>query len=160
MAFQEASLALANLLNRHKIQWAYGGSSLLYYLGIPVTPRDLDVVVALADVEQAKAALLSDGAEFIEEKVGDDTFLTQVFYTFKWHDIEVDFMAVPGIGKDGEQFFIPFDKEGPWRNITIDNTVIGLCSPVDWLKYYSMMTGRQLRVAQLQDYLESADRVE
>lgn len=154
MAFIASSIALAKLLNAHQIRWAYGGSSLLYYLDIPVMPRDLDVIVALEDVEKAKWILLEQGAAFIEEKKSDDVFLTKVFYTFHWQDIEVDFMASPGISKSGESFYIPFDAEGPWHELHLEDTTVYLSSPLDWLKYYGMMSGRETRVLQLETYLE------
>lgn len=154
MNFESASVRLAKILNENNIIWAYGGSCLLYYLGIAVSPRDLDVVVTLKDIEQAKLILLSQGAVLLEEKINDDNFLTKVFYTLIWDGIEIDFMAVPSIRKGDEIFVIPFDTAGPWKKVIIEGIEIGLCDPQDWVKYYGLMNGRQTRVEQLTNYLK------
>ena len=154
MAFNECSIQLVKLFNQNEIQWAFGGSSLLYYLGIPVEPRDLDVVVAKRDIEKAQQLLRETGATFIEEKISHDDFLTEKFYTFLWKGMEVDLMAVPGIKRDDATFFIEFDKKGVWKWVEEVGEKIPLCDPEDWLIYYAMMTHREIRVAQLEDYLK------
>lgn len=153
MFFDERSIQLAQLFNSHDIQWAYGGSSLLYYLGISVIPRDLDVVIASCDIERAKKVLESSNAKLLEEKMSNDDYLTEKFYTFSWGNIEIDLMAQPGIKKDAERFILDFDHKGPWKFIIKDEISIALCSPEDWLKYYSLMSNRQKRVEQLTQYL-------
>ncbi len=154
MVFNECSIQLVKLFNQNGIQWAFGGSSLLYYLGIPVEPRDLDVVVAKKDIDKAQQLLIDSGADFIEEKISHDDFLTEKFYTFLWKGMEVDLMAVPGIKKDDFTFVIQFDQKGVWEWVEVMDEKIPLCDPEDWLTYYSMMTNREVRVSQLEGYLK------
>lgn len=155
MDFQTTSIALARLLNRHKIRWAYGGSTLLFFLEIPVKPRDLDVVVHIMDVERAKTLLIEAGAVLMEEKIGSDQFLTKKFYTFLWNDMEIDFMASPGIQTNSRIYFMNFDEKGPWKKTITENEDIYLCDPEDWIEYYGLMDNRQLRVDQLKQYVEN-----
>lgn len=154
MSFETSSAALAALLNRHKIEWGFGGSCLLYFIGIPVTPRDLDVVIRYSDVEAARAALLADGAVLLEERPSNNQYLTRKFYTFQWGDMEVDLMAAPGIRRGDRIFEMDFDGKGPWKTVTFGGETIKLSDPADWLAYYSLMENRQLRVEQLANYLE------
>lgn len=153
MDFQKNSKKLAEVLNRHQIQWAFGGSSLLYYLGIPLTPRDLDVVIAKKDIEKARHILTELGAVFKEEKISDEDFLTEKFYTLLWDDVEIDLMAMPGIRKNEMTHTIDFDRKGPWKWVEDDYVKIPLCDPEDWLIYYSLMINREERVSQLEGYL-------
>lgn len=153
MSFQKASIELANLLNSHEISWAYGGSCLLYFLGIQVLPRDLDVVIKLQDIEKAKTLLLENDAVLLEEKKGDNHFLTQKFYTFLWGNIEIDLMAVPGIRTNDVEYIIHFDEKGPWKSVVVSNEKIYLCDPEDWLQYYALMQNRKLRVDQLTNFV-------
>ena len=153
MNFRENSIKLATLFNQNKIQWAYGGSSLLYYIGIPVSPRDLDVVIAKKDIQRACDLLIDLGAELKEEKVSDEEFLTEKFYTLLWGEAEIDLMAVPGIRKNGETFILDFDDKGPWQWVQEGTVNIPLSDPEDWLTYYTLMHNREVRVAQLKEYL-------
>lgn len=156
MDFCKNSMRLAKILNQNEIQWAFGGSSLLYYIGIPLTPRDLDVVIAKKDIEKAKIVLMDSGAELKEERHSDNEFLTEKFYTFMWDDVEIDLMAVPGIRKGEETFIMPFDQKGPWKWVEEGGEKIALCDPEDWLIYYSLMANRETRVSQLKGYLEQS----
>ena len=153
MNFHEDSIKLASALNAHQIQWAYGGSSLLYYLGIPLTPRDLDVVIAKKDIEKACGVLQQLGAVIKEEKLSDDEFLTEKFYTLLWGDIEIDLMAMPGIRQNGKTFVMDFDAKGPWKWVEDGSVRISLSDPEDWLIYYGLMRNREHRVTQLNSYL-------
>ncbi len=154
MDFCKSSIKLARILNHNEIQWAFGGSCLLYYIGIPLTPRDLDVVIAKKDIEKARIALIQSGAELKEEKHSDNSFITEKFYTFLWEDVEIDLMAVPGIRKGDKFFVMQFDQKGPWKWVEDQGEKIALCDPEDWLVYYSLMENRETRVKQLSDYLE------
>lgn len=160
MDFRIDSIKLAKILNRHQIQWAFGGSSLLYYIGIPLTPRDLDVVVAKRDIEKACSVLVEEGAVLKAEKLSDDEFLTEKFYTLFWDGVEIDLMAVPGIRKNERTYIMDFDFKGPWKWVEDEGheVKIPLCDPEDWLTYYSLMNHREIRVSQLKTYLEGNKR--
>lgn len=153
MSFQKASIELAKLLNNYEITWAYGGSCLLYFLGIQVSPRDLDVVIKLQDIDKAQRILLENGAVLLEEKKSDIHFSTQKFYTFIWGNIEIDLMAAPGIITNDVEYKILFDEKGPWKNVVVNNEKIYLCDPADWLQYYALMQNRKLRVDQLTEFM-------
>lgn len=140
---------LIHLLNENGIVWGFGGSCLLNALGLDIVPRDLDIVIKMAHIEKAKALLLENGAKLLEEKVSDNVYLTRKFYTFLWKNVEIDFMADAGISKDGEQFRLDFESNGPWGSITDGELQIYLSNPYDWKTYYSMMVGRERRVADL-----------
>lgn len=153
MTILDKGLQLAQLLNDAEISWGFGGSCLLHYLGLEIMPRDLDVVVAYRDVERARLAIEAAGAELLEEKCSDNEYLTKKFYTFDWNGVEVDFMASPGIRRDGLEFFMDFDTRGPWKIIENEGVSLSLSDPNQWLTYYSLMKGREIRVAMLKTYL-------
>lgn len=155
MSVINKSLELAQLLNQANIRWGFGGSCLLYYLGLEVQPRDLDVVIAIKDVENAREALEMAGARLLEEKPSDNVFLTKKFYTFDWGGIEVDFMASPGIRTEEMEYHLNFDEEGPWKSLEVEGITLCLSDPNQWLVYYGLMKGREKRVSMLKSYLET-----
>lgn len=140
---------LIHLLNENGIVWGFGGSCLLNALGVDIIPRDLDIVVKMDHVEKAKALLLENGAELLEEKMSNNVYLTRKFYTLLWQNVEIDFMADAGISKNGEIFRLDFESKGPWGSIMDNELQIFLSNPYDWKTYYSMMEGRERRVEEL-----------
>ncbi len=150
---KEQTYALADLFNAHGIRWGLGGSSLLYYLGAEISPRDLDVVIHYDDIELGKRLLIEAGAICLEEKKSNNTYLTEQFYTFEWFEIEIDLMARPGIQKGDLIYRMPFDDHGAERFVQIENHQLWLCHPKDWFDYYTLMEGREHRLKQLAPYL-------
>lgn len=141
------------LLNSNGITWGFGGSCLLNILGVEVTPRDLDIVIRLADIERAVNVLVANGAVLLEERISNNVYLTKKFFTLAYNDTEIDFMADAGIKRDEQICRLEFEKAGPWAYVDHMGTRLFLTSPYDWLDYYALMEGREHRVAQIKDLL-------
>lgn len=140
---------VVSLFNENGIVWGFGGSCLLNALGVDIQPRDLDLVVRLDCIERAKDLLLANGAELLEEKPSNNTYLTKKFYTLKWQSCEIDLMADAGIQKNGEVFRLGFEEKGPWAVVMWKDMKVYLTSPFDWKIYYAMMEGREKRVSEI-----------
>lgn len=145
MNLQEVVAYIVEPLQQDQIRFGIGGSLLLAHHGLPVTPRDIDVVVALEDVERA-VQVLSEMGTLVEQ---DETSLyaTQVFQEFIIEGIDIDLMSGLQI-RHGEGVFIyPFDEQ------SIDSTGRPFMSLVDWYVIYQLIPGREQMVAMIEQYL-------
>lgn len=154
MFFDQMATEVAKLFNEADITWGFGGSCLLNCLGEAIQPRDLDIVVALKDIERAKELLLESGGVLLAEKQSDHVYLTEKFYTLNWRESEVDLMANAGISHKGEVFRLSFETKGPWGLVKRGGQTLWLSSPFDWVHYYRLMEGREHRVLQMQSLCE------
>jgi len=143
-----ASVALAHTLaaSLAGLDWAIGGSSLLWRLGIEPAPEDLDLVTTPAHFDPLCAALtrtLGRGARPPHDRFASTHFMR--------------FGAASGAGVDVMAGIRVRRGEGapPWhfdpgRTQQVDG--LPWMAPGDWLELYTLFE-RPTRVAQLQAYL-------
>ena len=152
MNLQEVLAYIVKALQQEQIRFGIGGSLLLAHHGLPVTPRDIDLVVALEDAERA-VQVLSEMGTVVEQ---DETSLyaTQVFQEFIIEGIDVDLMSGLQIRHDEGIFVYPFAEQ------TINETELPFMSLVDWYVIYQLIPGREQKVAMIEHYLaeQEADR--
>lgn len=151
--YEEQLLTIAKTLNGQDVFWALGGSSLLYYTGLDVNPRDLDIVIDLQDIEVAHQLLIGLGA--VPQKdphENDGTYLTEKFYIFDWNGLEIDLMANPGVCKDKGIYHFRFNK-GMERDVKhLMGVELYLSSIHEWAVYYDYLD-RPQRVAMINEYI-------
>ncbi len=145
MNLQEALAYIVKALQQEQIRFGIGGSLLLAHHGLPVTPRDIDLVVALEDAERA-VQVLSEMGTVVEQ---DETSLyaTQVFQEFIIKGIDVDLMSGLQIRHDEGVFVYPFEEQ------TINETGLPFMSLVDWYVIYQLIPGREQKVEMIEYYL-------
>ena len=149
MNFQETLAYIVKALQREQIHFGIGGSLLLAHHGLPVTPRDIDLVVALEDAERA-VQVLSEMGTVVEQ---DETSLyaTQVFQEFIIKGIDIDLMSGLQIRHDEGIFVCPFAEQ------TINKTGLPFMSLVDWYVIYQLIPGREQKVAMIEHCLANQE---
>lgn len=149
MSIEQVLEKVVACLQHEQIHFGIGGSLLLAHHGLPVTPRDIDLVVALEDVERA-IQLLSEMGTVVEH---DETSLyaTQVFQEFIIHDIDLDLMSGLRIRHDEGIFVYPFAEQ------TINETGSPFMSLVDWYVIYQLIPGREQKVVMIEHCLDDQE---
>ena len=130
---------IAQALNSKNIVWAVGASGMLYLNGITDTFHDLDLMVEVAHIHEAKAVLDTMGN--LQERVPNPNFKTRHFLEYIIDGVEADVIAGFIITKDGEDHHLPFDASHIERIVTVNGQQIPLQSRSDWQHYY-MLLGR------------------
>jgi hypothetical protein len=129
------------------LQWAIGGSLLLYHLGLNVEPRDLDIVGTLEDFEQISARLASAFGQ--PSKTPHPSYVSIRFSRFQTESgVNLDLMAGVRVrGIQGELIDWHFDPRTithadglPWMRAT------------DWVDLYALFN-RPDRVRMLKQFI-------
>lgn len=143
MSIEQVLEKVVVCLQHEQIQFGVGGSLLLAQHGLPVVPRDIDLVVALADAERAVQLLADMGTVVEQDKTS--LYATEVFQEFMIEGIDIDLMSGLQI-RHGEGVFIyPFDEQ------SIDSAGRPFMSLVDWYVIYQLIPGREQKVAMIED---------
>lgn len=143
MSLEQVLEKVVACLQHERIHFGIGGSLLLAHHGLPVTARDIDLVVALADAERA-VLLLSEMGTVLEQ---DETSLyaTEVFQEFIIEGIDIDLMSGLQVRHDEGVFVYPFAEQ------TINETGLPFMSLVDWYVIYQLIPGREQKVTMIED---------
>ncbi|QZY85418.1 hypothetical protein [Exiguobacterium acetylicum] len=143
MSLEQVLEKVVACLQQERIQFGIGGSLLLHHHGLPVTPRDIDLVVALADAERA-VLLLSEMGTVVEQ---DETSLyaTEVFQEFMIEGIDLDLMSGLQVRHDEGVFVYPFAEQ------SIDSVGLPFMALVDWYVIYQLIPGREQKVTMIED---------
>lgn len=145
MSLEQVLEKVVVCLQRERIHFGIGGSLLLAQHGLPVVPRDIDLVVALADAERAVQLLADIGTVVEQDKTS--LYATEVFQEFIIEGIDIDLMSGLQI-RHGEGVFIyPFDEQ------SIDSTGRPFMALIDWYVIYQLIPGREQKVAMIEQYL-------
>ena len=136
---------IVKALQQAHIRFGIGGSLLLAHHGLPVTPRDIDLVVALEDVERAVQVLSKMGT--VVEQFETSLYATQVFQEFIIKGIDLDLMSGLQIRHDEGIFVYPFAEQ------TINETGLPFMALVDWYVIYQLIPGREQKVSMIEHCL-------
>lgn len=145
MNLQGVLAYIVKALQREQIRFGIGGSLLLAHHGLPVTPRDIDLVVALEDAERAVQVLSEMGT--VVEQLETSLYATQVFQEFIIKGIDLDLMSGLQIRHDEGVFVYPFAEQ------TINETGLPFMALVDWYVIYQLIPGREQKVAMIEHCL-------
>lgn len=142
------------LLNGNHITWGVGASMLLAQYGLAENPADIDIVVALEDIETVDSLLSSLGT-IKKQKEKSDIYLTDFFYEYVIDTVEIDVMAGFKIKlPDSSVFDYKFDKESIPHTFEIDGTYIPFMSLEEWYVLYQLMPNREYKADLLEGYFE------
>lgn len=142
-------IKIAKELNAQNIGWALGASMLLYYKGLIPKANDLDLVIALDDVERAEHVLTSLGKKQPENPHSD--YATRYFGEFIIEGVDVDVIAgfriVTG---DTTIEYVPDPKT--FETLVLQGETIHLCPLEDWYVLYLLMSNREERAATIKEH--------
>ena len=143
MSLEQVLEKVVACLQHEQIHFGIGGSLLLHHHGLPVTPRDIDLVVALADAERA-VLLLSEMGTVLEQDEAS-LYATEVFQEFIIEGIDLDLMSGLQVRHDEGVFVYPFDEQ------SIDSAGRPFMALVDWYVIYQLIPGREQKVTMIED---------
>lgn len=131
--WKRALLTFASELGQAKIRFSLGGSGLLYFLGMPVTPHDIDIVVHEDDHDLLLTILSKYN---VTEKDPNPLYQTKHFYQFKVLGIDVDIMIHFAIKTNKGLYELPFQVD---YLIPHQQLLLPLGSLDDWTDAYRYM---------------------
>ncbi|MEI4461025.1 hypothetical protein SZL87_01165 [Exiguobacterium indicum] len=143
MSIEQVLEKVVACLQQERIQFGIGGSLLLHHHGLPVTPLDIDLVVALADAERTVLLLSEMGTVLEQDEMS--LYATEVFKEFMIEGIDLDLMSGLQVHHDEGVFVYPFDEQ------SIDSTGLPFMALVDWYVIYQLIPGRDQKVTMIED---------
>lgn len=142
---------IAHSLNSHDLCWAVGGSLLLNHHGIGAPARDIDLLVALEDIE-AVVALLSELGEKIPWEANPQ-YRTRHFHEFLIGSVEVDVMAGMRIRTEVGEYTYDFNASSVMPPTVTEPSPIPYCALEDWYVLYQLIPGREEKVQLIEKHL-------
>lgn len=137
--------------NKANIVWGVGASILLNQYGLIDKPNDIDLFVALKDIDKADEILKGLGEKKVYEKT--DTYSTQYFYEYVISGIDVDVMAGFAVNHNSGVFDYIFDDASICETKRINEADIPFTSLEDWYVIYQLIPGRGRKVKIIENYL-------
>jgi hypothetical protein len=151
MKLVDVLLDIASQLNKKNINWAVGGSLLLYFYDILEKPKDIDIIIAPEDKEAVFQILKSNAEELPTKEVSN--YKTGVFGKFNVDGVEVDIIGDFYIKVSDGYYLHPFSPKD-LKIVEINNQKIYLDSLENWLNTYEAMGDPKKRVELIKQFLE------
>lgn len=145
---------IAEKLNKERIVWAVGGSTMLSYYGLAPDPNDIDILIDEDCAAQAAALMDSIGKE--RPPARSRTFATRHFHQYDVGGFPVDVMSGLAIRHDSGFFYYIFDKESVTGCMAVSGVKVPLAALEDWYVLYQLMPGRAAKAELLEKHLRSA----
>lgn len=142
---------IAEKLNEEKVLWGVGASILLNHYGLVDKPNDIDILVALKDIEKADKILSSIGVKKDREKAA--TYATKYFYEYSIEGFDVDVMSGLTINHEEGAFQLTFDESSIVGTKEINGVKVPLSSLEDWYVIYQLIPNREVKVKLVEEYL-------
>jgi len=152
MIFETLSY-IGEKLNDNGVMWAVGASILLNHYGLIENPNDIDILVDLNHIESVDKILKSIGEKKVREK--SDAYSTKYFYEYVVNGFDIDVMAGLSINYNSGTFEYTFDHTSISEFKKINGVNIPLSSLEDWYVLYQLITGREIKVKMIENYLLS-----
>lgn len=130
------------LINQHftaaKINWAIGGSLLLKAYGLVEISNDIDLIVAVEDIEKADS-ILSFQAIKKETQPNKSIFETSAFYQYERLGINIDVMGDFAIRHAEGVFVFPFNQDTPTNPLSCQADLFPYNFLEDWYVLYQLL---------------------
>ena len=154
MTTMEVLVNIGKKFNDEQIIWGVGGSIMLNHYGLAENPRDIDLVIALEDVERAEAILSKLGKKL--NRIPDSLYKTDYFLEYVIHGADVDIMAGLNIIHETGIYNFPFDAQSVTKVMYMNGVRIPLTSLEDWYVIYQLLRNREAKVEKIEKYLLSS----
>lgn len=143
---------IAQVLNALEIEWAIGGSLLLFFKGIIDKPKDIDLMIKPNDSKLVFDALNEMGPYDHGDPVKG--YATKIFRKYTINSIEVDVIGGFVITKGSAPYEHPFSKESI-EEIEILDWTVNLDNIENWLETYKKMGDPKHRAPKIKQYLDA-----
>ena len=146
---KEVLKRIAQCFADEHIIYGLGGSCVLVAYDILEDMRDIDIVVALEDIERARyilesmAVLKCSGKNCLVEN--------EYSYVYELDGVEVELMSNIHIRHDEGLYTLPFSQKRVTYRMCIDDLMIPVMSLEDWYVFYQLI-GKQERVDQIEGW--------
>ncbi len=137
-------------LNETNINWALGGSLLLYFNKILDNPRDIDILVNYEESKKVNDILCNYGE--CRNMNSKAPYETESFYNYKINNTEVDIIGSFKIAHERGIYSYILDEEAISQYISINDIQIPLSSIEDWYILYQLIPGREKKVSIIEEY--------
>ena len=128
---------IAHRFEEEKVEWALGGSMMLYFKEIVPSFDDIDLMIFFSDVDRVRH-ILSEMGELKPIKP-KEKYRTKSFMEFSIEGIDVDVMAGFAIVYEGNVVDCSLEKEQIVEMLPLGTESIPLQSPLLWREYYRLM---------------------
>lgn len=145
---------IANDFNNADITWNLGASCMLYLREIVSEFNDIDIMVAVEDIDKVEAIMSKYGTPI--KRVPNDKYKTTYFYEYEIDGVDIDIMAGFVIVSKDKDYEFAITKNEEYDSYNLKGVDIKLASVEEWYKYYSLM-GRTNKVKLLQNYVKMSD---
>jgi hypothetical protein len=153
MTIREVLVIIGKQFNDEEILWGVGGSVMLNYYGLAENPRDIDLVVSLADVAKVEIILSKLGKK--QDRTPDSLYETEHFLEYVIQGVDVDIMAGLNIIHEAGIYSFEFDAQSVAKTMDIDGVQIPLTSLADWYVIYQLLGDREAKVERIENYMNS-----
>lgn len=145
---------IANDFNKEGITWNLGASCMLYLREIVSEFNDIDIMVALEDIDKVQQ-LMSKYATPIKREPNEQ-YKTRYFLEYDIDGVEIDIMSGFVIVTKDNEYSFTLNKDDEYDIYKLKGVDIKLASVEEWYKYYSLM-GRTNKVKLLKNYVKMSD---
>ena len=128
---------IAHRFKEEQIEWALGGSMMLYFKKIVPFFDDIDLMIFCSDVDRVRSILLVMGE--LKPENPKAKYQTKSFMEFIIEGIDVDVMAGFAIVYEGNVVDCSLEKEQIVEMLPLGTESIPLQSPLLWREYYRLM---------------------
>jgi hypothetical protein len=138
-------------LNEGNVTWGVGASLLLNHYGLINKPNDIDIIIAVEDIQKADIILKSIGEKKIWEKA--ELYSTKYFYEYVINGFEVDIMVDLSIKHEEGIYKYVFDNNSISEIKEVNGIDIPLTALEDWYVIYQLIPDREIKVKMIENYL-------
>ena len=140
----DALTLIARVFRENHVEWALGGSTLLYLKGISRQFGDIDIMVKREDLTRIVNAIQTIVNEFHVDNMNNSKFDFCITFNLNGTEIELfDGIHLPK--ENGEAVTVDFNSTYVYECINLSDETIPLMSCETWYKWYGLI-GRTEKV--------------
>lgn len=148
---EKVLLKIAKKLNEKNIFWAIGSSYLLKEEKIVDVAHDLDIFIAMQDIDAAEKVLGELAKK--EESIDNKNFASRRFLEYTIDGVEVDVIAGFRVVNCSHIYEYILDDKAVVNTKIIDGIKINYTSLEDWFVIYSLIDGRKEKAMKIKEEL-------
>ncbi len=131
---------ITKVLYESDIRWAVGGSNVLAHYGLIQSPRDIDLLIDINDVDKT-SRLIEESASSLDAE-SYPPFKTEVFKRYLMDETEIDFMAGFAIVHEKGIYRYHLNEESITNRVLLEGYPLPLSSIEDWFILYQLIPNK------------------